>query len=109
MADRYFDVCEYDQGLRDGYQMATDEIERLRDVDNSWRTMMKETIELRSAVEAENAKLRAALELARKMRATQVEYFKTRSRDMLIASKVAETLFDKEIAALNSEKEASNG
>ena len=43
------------------WEAQEEEIAKLRDVDNSWRTMMKETIELRSAVEAENAKLRTAL------------------------------------------------
>lgn len=62
------------------------------------------TVDLLRECEEEISKMRAALELGRKMRMTQAAYFKDRSRDVLIASKMAETEFDKAIrAALGGE------
>jgi hypothetical protein len=56
---------------------------------------------------AENARLREALELGVKMRAAQCAYFSDRTRNNLIASKQVEEEFDAISRAALAEKEST--
>lgn len=88
-----------DSGCRRGE--AAEEIKRLQELVEtlSWTHKQIKRLSLQ-----EIEKLQGALELGRKMRLTQVAYFKDRSRDMLIASKMAEAEFDKACAALGGDR-----
>lgn len=63
----------------------------------------EEQEEYRDALEKRAPLLEKAVRLGVEMRKRQKEYFKTRTREALIASKEAETAFDKASAALETE------
>ncbi len=79
--------------------MTDDLVKRLREVKDWWREPGRTAEQAADRIEA----LEAALRLGVDMREKQKTYFKDRSKENLIASKQAETAFDR--AALRGKKD----
>lgn len=82
------DVVTYAQKLRDEIASLRAHAEQLS---SDYDMIAVQNAGLR----AENERLREALRLGADMRSAQSAYFKTKTKDALIASKVAESDFDK--------------
>ena len=80
---------------------ADDLVKRLREVKDWWREPGRTAEQAADRIE----RLEAALRLGVDMREKQKTYFKDRSKENLIASKQAETAFDR--AALGEKKDDS--
>jgi hypothetical protein len=79
--------------------MTDDLVTRLEDYEGSYaKADGDSSITLEAAARIEE--LQAALEVAVEMRALQKAYFKSRKKDALIDSKLAETAFDRAAQAL---------
>ena len=81
--------------------MTDDLVKRLREVKDWWREPGRTAEQAADRIEA----LEKALRLGVDMREKQKTYFKDRSKENLIASKQAETAFDR--AALGEKKDDS--